>query len=261
MYRCPHCHESLSEKDKFFVCPNGHLFDRAKQGYVNLLCTNNSKNHGDDREMVEARRDFLDSGAYLPLAQAIRKEAEKYGGVILDAGCGEGYYTSILSGIPGSQIYGTDISKTAVIHACKRTNRVKWSVSSVYDLPFADGVFDAVVSIFSPLAHKEYRRVLKDKGKLILAVPLEEHLWELKSLVYDKPYLNKPSTDVPEGFRETARTELRYEIKLTSNSQITALFSMTPYRYNTSPQNMDRLKEINFLTAKAQFAVITLEKI
>ena len=63
---CPVCKNELSEEEKLYRCENGHCFDKSKFGYVNLLQSQKSsaKRHGDDRLMVRARRDFLDSGYY-----------------------------------------------------------------------------------------------------------------------------------------------------------------------------------------------------
>ena len=40
---CPVCGEKLEISGKSYVCSNGHCFDLAKSGYVNLLL---SKQHG-----------------------------------------------------------------------------------------------------------------------------------------------------------------------------------------------------------------------
>lgn len=68
-FRCPVCSDELCKKEKVMLCPNGHSFDIAAKGYVNLLLNNSSgaKRHGDDRLMINARRDFLSKGFYEPL--------------------------------------------------------------------------------------------------------------------------------------------------------------------------------------------------
>ena len=63
---CPNCRKPLLEEEKRWICPEGHSFDKAREGYVNLLFRHGGT-HGDNREMVLARRKFLDSGHYLPL--------------------------------------------------------------------------------------------------------------------------------------------------------------------------------------------------
>ena len=73
LFRCPLCGGPLSEVPAGLRCPRGHSFDRAKEGYVNLLPVGqkHSKAPGDDKAMVAARRAFLDGGWYAPLRQAL----------------------------------------------------------------------------------------------------------------------------------------------------------------------------------------------
>ena len=98
-YICPVCGNALEKREKQYICANSHSFDIARQGYVNLLRTNRSKDkrHGDDKRMVAARTAFLDAGYYAPLRDAIAAAATEYtsgDAGVLDAGCGEGYYTA-----------------------------------------------------------------------------------------------------------------------------------------------------------------------
>jgi hypothetical protein len=80
-------------------CPGGHSFDMASQGYAHLLPVQNkrSRDPGDSRQMVAARRRFLNAGFYQAIAtatsEAVLADLPPRGTVsCLDAGCGEGYY-------------------------------------------------------------------------------------------------------------------------------------------------------------------------
>ena len=102
LFRCPVCGGALDREERRYVCPSGHGFDLAKEGYVNLLPANrmHSKTPGDDKEMAAARTRFLDGGWYRPLRDMLCKLVDRYGGeapALLDAGCGEGYYTAALA--------------------------------------------------------------------------------------------------------------------------------------------------------------------
>ena len=101
MFRCPLCGSPLTQEERGCICPARHSFDRAAAGYVHLLPPNrmHSKAPGDDREMVAARAAFLERGYYAPLRQALEElvleaSAHLEGPVLLDSGCGEGYYTA-----------------------------------------------------------------------------------------------------------------------------------------------------------------------
>ena len=96
-FSCPKCKGALIEKCGTFLCESGHSFDIARAGYINLLPPSGAKTHGDNKEMVAARRDFLNTGHYLPLAERISELARihfKKNARVLDVGCGEGYYTT-----------------------------------------------------------------------------------------------------------------------------------------------------------------------
>ena len=215
MYICPVCKDKLNRIDNSWRCPKGHSFDIARKGYVNLLTTakHNPKTAGDNADMVKARTEFLDKGYYSPLAEKIRGVAEENladtkSPVIIDSGCGEGFYTAELAQIENAGIYGIDISKHAVAHCMTRVHlagikNCNFAVASSFELPFADNCADAVVSVFAPVCNDEYARVLKKQGKLILVSPSPRHLFELKAAVYDNPYENKPNVYGLDKFGES----------------------------------------------------------
>ena len=93
VWKCPVCGSFMQHRGKSWSCAQGHNFDMAKSGYVNLLPVNrkHAKNPGDNAVMMRARKNFLDAGHYALLLQALEQAAVRYGragGVLLDAGCG-----------------------------------------------------------------------------------------------------------------------------------------------------------------------------
>lgn len=265
-YLCPHCHTPLTRDGNSCFCVNRHCFDYAKQGYLNLLCSNSSSNHGDDKMMVEARSRFLDAGHYAPLRDALQEEILRVlprNVSLLDAGCGEGYYTHTIYETTkenGVSVFGVDVSKQAILHCCRRTKDVSWSVASVYDLPFPDRFFGGIVSVFSPFAKEEFERVLTTGGFLFMVIPLEDHLWELKRAVYNTPYKNAPSKKELSGFLLKDEKKIRYTFTLHHNDEVKSLFSMTPYAHNTSPRDMERLNVLTSLSVTADFSLLIYQK-
>lgn len=263
---CPVCGGALIKNEKNAVCDNGHSFDFAKKGYINLLMSQQSsdKRHGDDKLMVRSRRGFLDGGFYKPLAETVAEmlKAElKPGLPVCDIGCGEGYYTQYLkTAVPSSPVFGIDISKNALIYAAKRCPGLDFAVASAFSLPFCSLFAGALVNIFAPCAYPEFARVLKDDGVLIKAVPLSEHLFELKAALYDKPYKNKPELCDDVLFEKVSEKELKYTFKLSSQQQIYELFTMTPYFYKTSRKDAEKLLSLESLEATAHFAVEVYKK-
>lgn len=70
MLRCPNCHAELKREGKAFRCRNGHSFDVARQGYVNLL-VNARRETGDNKEMVSADRLSRTGPLPLPARRAV----------------------------------------------------------------------------------------------------------------------------------------------------------------------------------------------
>ncbi len=119
VWMCPHCAQSLEVVESGLVCVSGHRFDRAKEGYVNLLPVQHkrSKNPGDSLEMVQGRRAIHTAHVYRALADELVDVVASCPEVntLLDVGCGEGYYDGMLSErLPGLSVYGVDIAKSAV---------------------------------------------------------------------------------------------------------------------------------------------------
>ncbi|MBE6686767.1 MAG: methyltransferase domain-containing protein [Ruminococcaceae bacterium] len=259
---CPICSLPL-EGEKSLRCPNNHCFDRAKSGYVNLL-SGKGGNHGDPKEMIQSRRNFLEKGFYLPLSDKISKLAFEYtpdNGVLLDAGCGECYYTERIAShfIKNGRkavFTGIDVSKDAVNFGAKRFPGCSLAAASVYAMPIADSSVDTVINIFSPLAREEYRRVLKDNGIFIMAIGAEDHLWSLKRSVYDTPYKNEPCDYSLHGFELLSKDRIRYDISLESNEDIMNLFSMTPYYHKTSQRDIEKLKGLDRLFCEVDFEIL-----
>lgn len=262
---CPVCKEKLKVTDKSYTCENRHCFDISKDGYVNLLMSQQSsvKRHGDDKVMVRSRRDFLEKGFYEELLDGICdavKSNVTENGVIADIGCGEGCYTGAVLNCGDFNVFGIDISKDALKYAAKSLKNAQFAVASAFSLPFSDKSVDCVLNVFAPSAYEEFSRVLKDGGLLIKAVPLEDHLWELKCALYKEPYKNKPEIRNDEIFKLVSVKEIKYKIKLTENEDILNLFRMTPYYYKTGREETENLLRKNELETTVHFGVEIYEK-
>ncbi len=257
LFKCPVCNDILFKDEKSYKCPNNHSFDISKYGYVNLLSANSGGIHGDNREMISARRNFLDTGLYSPLKDGVVKLTEKYytGGEYLDCGCGEGYYTSYIKRVITSDIYGIDISKDALRFASKKIPDGKFAVASCYDLPFKDDCFSLMTLLFSPLAANEFKRVLKKDGIMIMAIPGEYHLYGLKTLLYKTPYKNEVMSYSLDGFEFLEAVTVDYTLDL-DKENAEKLFKMTPYYYRTPKEGKERLLASDRITTDISFRIL-----
>ncbi len=262
---CPVCSAPLLKGEKIYTCPDNHSFDISKYGYVNLLMSQQSsqKRHGDDKAMVQARRDFLCKGYYSCLCDELCKTVKSFvdeNAVLIDVGCGEGYYLNEISKSSSYEIYGIDISKDALRYASRLIKNGEFCVASAYSLPFSENSADCILNIFAPSPYEEFSKVIKNDGVLIKAVPLEDHLWELKKAVYDEPYKNKPEKRNEELFSLEFFKEIKYIIDLKSTEDILNLFKMTPYYYKTGRKETERLQSLKSLSTTVHFGVEVYKK-
>lgn len=172
------------------VCARGHSFDAARSGYFNLLQPQDrrSKQPGDTAEAIAGRRRLHDLGVTQPLLAAIEDiAAAKRADIVLDAGCGDGFYLGMLARKTGCEAHGVDISTAAVDAAAKRYPECEWIVANAdLLLPFADRSFSLVLSITARMNSDEFRRVLRDDGRLLVAIPAPDDLRELRGADRDR---------------------------------------------------------------------------
>jgi 23S rRNA (guanine745-N1)-methyltransferase len=256
VWKCPACATALILQEKTWSCLNGHSYDVAKEGYVNLLLVQqkNSKQPGDNKEMVNGRRAFLEQGYYQPLADAIanlfiqhltslkgQKDVSFF-----DAGCGEGYYMGQVGESchqTDSQIEysGLDISKFAVQKAAKKYPKNHFAVASSFQLPLLNNSQDTVLQIFAPSSEQEVHRVLKTGGIWITVNPASQHLQQIKQALYDNPTEHKSRKFMPEGFALSHQSHLSFTFELTDASQRENLLMMTPYYWTATEQKKQDL--------------------
>lgn len=265
LFCCPICGRSLSREERTYRCPNRHSFDQAREGYVHLLPANrkHAKDPGDDRGMAAARNRFLSGGWYAPLRETLEQLAlacPEVHPAILDSGCGEGYYTQGIAqrfAAAGreAQIAGVDLSRASLRYAARRVPQGEFAVASVYHLPVGDAGVDLLVNCFSPLALEEFRRVLRPGGRFLYVVPGPEHLWELKQVLYERPYRNRESKEEYPGFRWLEARQIRETVTLPDSQTIDDLFHMTPYYWKTPAAGAVQLKTLEQLKVQIAFDV------
>ena len=286
MLLCPVCAHELELGERMARCPAGHTFDRAREGYFNLLRSSKSGDRtGDPKAAARSRRDFLDRGYYQILRDGLVDLVDELAGAspcaggrsaagrsvserpaacptakvpdttkLLDICCGEGYYTSALGGIEGVEAYGFDLSKEMVRLAAKRGGAV-YFVANMKAVPVADSSFDIATHLFAPFMEHEFARVLAPGGALITVIPGARHLLGLKEAVYDTPYLNDEKLPVTTQLVLEGSRKLAGSVVLETAEDIEAVFQMTPYYYRTSERDRAKLAGRTMLETPVEFVI------
>ncbi|MCG7781755.1 23S rRNA (guanine(745)-N(1))-methyltransferase [Lelliottia amnigena] len=262
-FSCPLCHAPLTQAENSYTCPQGHTFDKAKEGYVNLLPVQHkrSRDPGDSAEMMQARRAFLEAGHYQPLrdevAQWLATTLSESASSILDIGCGEGYYTAAfadVAGRVGAVTVGLDVSKSAIRAAAKRYPQVTFCVASSHRLPFADESQDAIIRIYAPCKAEELARVVKPGGWVVTVTPGPRHLMEMKGLIYDEVRLHAPHSEQLAGFTLKHEQSLGYNMQLTGKEAV-ALLQMTPFAWRAKSDVWETLANEKDFRCQTDFSL------
>lgn len=277
---CPIDGKRLKQTDKQFVCENGHTFDIARQGYVNLLPVQHkrSKQPGDNKAMVLARSHFLNTGIYQPVAKKLAemvsaliindKSINHNEHCILDAGCGEGYYFDFIFNVLKNEtdvgelsFIGLDISKDAVIQSAKRNKQISWVVGTNRQPPVEEESIDIILCLFGFMSVDGFYKTVKPGGKVIVVDPGVEHLKELRQIIYpeikklDQQRLLQTENT---GFSLVHNEKLQFKVNINNNAQVNNLLLMTPHFYRASKAGREvacNLQQLN-LTVDVVFSVL-----
>jgi len=263
-YKCPSCGNRLNPENagKTYRCLNNHSFDRAKEGYLNLLLAQHkrSRNPGDSDEMIRSRQRFLNRGYYNDLALHISKQLSimAVNSRVLDIGCGEGFYLqAIYEARDDLQLVGIDISKTAVRLAAKRSFNAQLAVDNSFNLALFDNSIDLAISIFSPFSATEASRVIKTNGYLMLVGPGKRHLSGLTAHIYDQPVAhegNHKTIDNSDEFTLLNDMDILKTITV-KGTAIADLLHMTPYYWHAKPAQQQYLRTLEQLTTDIHFNI------
>lgn len=274
---CPVCNSTLVRCNltKVYKCINNHSYDIAKGNYVNLLMSNKkkSKNPGDPKEMVTARKDFLSKGYYAGVSNKINDTVIDSLGTlgrdafnILDLGCGEGYYLSNMvdhfkEKEVNANCYGMDISKSAIIYASKIVKDSTLIVGNNFAIPLEDNSIDCILSVFSPIDVTECMRILKDEGFFIRVFPEKNHLIQLKEIIYsqitDKAY-QQYKLDEP-GIKLVEQVNVTYDINL-NKEDLLNLLKMTPHYWRVKKEDKENFDSYDSLVVTVDMCIGVFKK-
>lgn len=263
---CPVCAKKLERKERSFICEAAHCFDISKEGYVNLLHGKNKSGSliGDNRDMANARRLFLNKGYFSALSAGLISlidELTTGKPVLCDICCGEGFYSQQVKEAIECELISFDISKEMLRLCAKRKISDLCFVANGNSIPLEDESIDLAFHLFAPFNEKEFSRIIKKGGYIITVVAGEEHLFELKEILYESPYKNDEAPPAAESLKLKAKHKFTKKVMLEGKDDIDALFKMTPYYYHTSDKDKAKLECFESLEVTTDFAVYVYEKI
>lgn len=218
LLRCPICRGAFARNGNSLICPSRHCFDIARQGYVNLIPQQKESFYR--RELFESRAEVFAAGVYAPVTEAVSRtldeRVEKPDAVLVDAGCGEGYYAkAVCPGRPLRRI-GFDLSRDAVKLAARGPKTADFFTGDLANIPLTDGCADVLLDVFTPANYREFARVLKPGGLLVKLAPREDYLIQLRhaagTLLRHASY---DGGDVERYFAEKTRLVAREHIRYT----------------------------------------------
>ena len=292
---CPVCSNMLSidktslAKYKSLSCTQGHLFDYAKQGYLNLLLSQHkrSKQPGDTLEMVQARTRFLNGGFYNGISnflinECLLKTISNESNIGLhnnnshfhyaDLACGEGFYTQRIHEYLQQEIQqlnqlalvattGLDISTPAIKAACQRTKKIQWLISSLARIPLANSSQDLITGLFFHFDLEEITRVLKRQGHFIMVTTGPDHLIELREIIYDtvKEETTKDFSHIQGDLPHIKTLYFKETKTLSTKEDILSLLAMTPHYWRCTLEKKQYLESLSELriTVDIQFDIFS----
>ncbi|HIF53789.1 MAG: 23S rRNA (guanine(745)-N(1))-methyltransferase [Methylococcales bacterium] len=270
-YICPICQNPLMQHQpsQGYYCSNKHHFDRAAEGYLNLLPVQHkkSKEPGDSRAMMRARRHFLETGFYQPLSESIATlldanlsvESSKQ---ILDMGCGEGYYSRQIENLCQNSkhfaLHGIDIAKNAIFAAAKKQPNAHFIVASNKRMPYKNAFFDCLLRIYAPSNDDEIIRLLKEDGLLLIVTPGPRHLWQLKEFIYKKVNEHDINISLPKQFEQIETQRIQFNIKPDQENRM-ALLQMTPFAWRAKAETKNQIQRAQGLEIETDF-ILTLAR-
>ena len=260
-FQCPACGLPLSVDESSLRCGKGHTYDVARKGYVHLHHKTVQSEY--DRQLFESRRAVFEAGFYNPVLDALTSGLQRpLSETVLDAGCGEGFYThSLASANPDCLFIGIDLSKDAIIAAAGRSASALYCVGDLSHLPFVDDTFDIIMNILSPASYISFDRVLKKGGRLMKIMPGREYLQEIRERLpaNKSEYDDTKVHDYLQEHMNLMSLERIYYSKPLTKELYTHFLNMTPLTQSLSNDERNALESHipTQITIDLQLAVCT----
>lgn len=238
LFACPLCGKQMKVLKSSMICEENHCYDISKRGYINFVQKASLKIY--NAELFEHRRLVYDSGFYEELMETMNLLVTTHichqsECTIVDAGCGEGtFLTKLCSQISGSKI-GFDISKDAILQACRSTKEILWLVADLVNIPLKDNCVDVLFDIFTPANYQSFHRILKKDGIMVKVIPGAEYLKEFRDAAGTKIKNHRDEEQVihylSQYMKIVEKRKVYYKVSV-NMEQLQSWIKMTPMMVN-----------------------------
>lgn len=258
IFRCPICHGPFSASGNTLTCSLRHSFDIARKGYVNFLSGPRNLD-GYSQDSFVSRNTVMENGMYEHILEKINELIVEFQPEsIIDIGTGNGYFLNNLITDGKTTAAGLDFSKDAVNIAARGINDRVYMVADINDIPVKDGSFDMILNLYTPSNYPEFRRILKSDGIIIKAVPTEEHMKELRSLIRGSLKNGEYSNvNVIKLFEENTSLIMTDTVSKTFETDAETaghIIKMSPMMFNRNGSEIN-LNELTSITVSAEILV------
>ncbi|MGY3925635.1 putative RNA methyltransferase [Aeromonas simiae] len=235
--QCPLCRAPLHRHAASggAYCDNKHHFDKAPEGYLDLIPGKHSPKEGESRALMRARRHWLESGALAPLTEAIADQLPAGGGELILLGCGEGYLSRALAGRrPDWTTIGIERAKNAVFAAAKAQPGAEFVLADPGKPPLLPGSATALLLEATPKTRlNALPPLLAPGGWLLLFSQGPRHHWQLRSHINPDAREHPAAWPCVPGLREAARSRCHFEVGMDQESRALML-ATSPLAWRTN---------------------------
>ena len=277
---CPLDALPLHQDGSVFHCSNGHSYDKSRIGYLNLLPVQfkPSGDPGDSKSMVNARQHVMASGVFDEIAAkicdlviTIRNRQERPFHVV-DAGCGEGFFTNkIIQALntgdnqqsESCQILGVDISKAAIVAACKAYRTLNWAVANNKRLPIVPGSTDLITSLFGFECWQHWAEVQTKAQSVLVVRAGPNHLIELRRLIYDTVEVTSPASS-PVALESGYQLQQEHHLSLLQkvpSEVLSSVLEMTPHIHRINKAKLDAVDFSNAMMVTFEVTIFEYSRV